>query len=84
MLPKVADQAVLDAYFHVAYYSHLVGKRKPEPIIFQQVLDENAFNPSETLFFDDNPENIQAAARLGIQTVLVKHPDEVLKFFNRL
>ncbi len=84
MLPKVSEQIKLDAYFHVAYYSHLVGKRKPEPIIFQQVLDENGFVPQETVFLDDNPENIQSAARLGIQTFLVKHPDEVFDFFNTL
>jgi putative hydrolase of the HAD superfamily len=84
MLPKVSAKPVLSDYVHIPYYSHLLGKRKPEPEIFHQVLDENAFNPSETLFFDDNPENIQAAARLGIQTVLVKRPHEVLKFFNRL
>lgn len=83
MLPLVSDKTELDDYVHISYYSHLMGKRKPEPEIFHQVIDENAFNPSETLFFDDNPENIQAAARLGIQTVLVKRPDEVLKFFNR-
>lgn len=84
MLPKVSDRAVLDEYFHVAYYSHLVGKRKPEPIIFQQVLEENGFVPQETVFLDDNTENIQSAARLGIQTFLVKHPDEVFDFFNAL
>lgn len=84
MLPPVSDKTGLNDYVHVPYYSHLMGKRKPDPEIFHQVLEENAFNPSETLFFDDSPENIQAASRLGIQTVLVKHPDQVLKFFNAL
>lgn len=84
MLPLVSDKTELDDYVHISYYSHLMGKRKPEPEIFHQVIDENAFNPSETLFFDDNPENIQAAARLGIPTFLVKHPDEVFDFFNAL
>jgi len=84
MLPKVSEQIKLDAYFHVAYYSHLVGNRKPEPIIFQQVLEENGFVPQETVFLDDNTENIQSATRLGIQTFLVKHPDEVFDFFNTL
>jgi putative hydrolase of the HAD superfamily len=84
MLPKVSEQIKLDAYFHGTYYSHLVGKRKPEPIIFQQVLEENGFVPQETVFLDDNTENIQSAARLGIQTFLVKHPDGVFDFFNTL
>lgn len=84
MLPKVSDRLTLDEYFHTPYYSHQMGKRKPDAAIFQQVLQENNFIPEETLFLDDNPENIQAAARLGIQAFLVKHPDEVIHFFNRL
>ncbi|MBX2970851.1 MAG: HAD family phosphatase [Cyclobacteriaceae bacterium] len=84
MLPKVSDRLTLDEYFHTPYYSHLMGKRKPDAAIFQQVLHENSFIPEETLFLDDNPENIQSAARLGIQTFLVKHPDEVIHFFNGL
>lgn len=84
MLPRVSSHAQLDAYFHMAYYSHLMGKRKPEPEIFQHVLESGRFAPHETLFLDDNAENIQSAARLGIQTFLVKHPDEVFHFFETL
>ncbi len=84
MLPKVSSAVSLDDYFHVSYYSHLVGKRKPESEIFKQVLSENNFHPAETLFLDDNLENIEAAKALGIQTFCVEHPDYVLDYFKTL
>lgn len=84
MLPQVSSASSLNDYFHAHYYSHLVGKRKPEPEIFTQLLDENNFVPEQTLFLDDNKENIAAAAALGIQTFVVEHPDHVLDYFKKL
>ena len=84
MLPANTGFAVLDDYFHFAYYSHVVRKRKPEPEIFIQVLEENNFQPSQTIFLDDNSENIKAAASLGLQTKLVDYPNQVFEFFNEL
>lgn len=84
MLPQTGTFSSLNDYFHVHYYSHLVGKRKPEAQIFTQVLDENNYVPEQTLFLDDNKENIEAAAALGIKTFLVEHPDCVLDYFRKL
>lgn len=82
ILPRYSSHASLNYYFHTHYYSHRVGKRKPEPEIYLQVLEENTFDPTESLFLDDRIENIEAAKALGIQTKLVRHPDEVYDFFN--
>ena len=72
----------LDDYFHRAYYSHFMGKRKPEPEIFEQVLAENNLKASETLFLDDNADNIAGAAAVGLQTAFVNTPDFILHYFN--
>ncbi len=58
-------------YFHKAYYSHLVGLRKPDVRIFELVLRENNLVPQETLFLDDLGENLKSARSLGIQTIKV-------------
>jgi FMN phosphatase YigB (HAD superfamily) len=71
-----------DHLFEKTYYSHLMGKRKPNADIFEQVLAENNLDPAETLFIDDNPQNIEAAKNLGIQTWLMTAPDTVQKFFR--
>ena len=72
-----------DALFEKVYYSHLVGKRKPEAAIFEQVLTENNLKPEETLFIDDSPQHLEGAKKLGIHTFLMTAPDNIEKFFER-
>lgn len=84
MLPPVSDFDSLNHYFHLHYYSHHMGKRKPDVEIFEQVLDESHFIPGQTLFLDDNPDNIAAALTLGIRAQQIKHPDDVYELFNTL
>lgn len=72
-----------DHLFEKTYYSHLVGKRKPEPEIFKQVLDENGLKPEETLFIDDSPQHLESAKQLGIHTFLMTYPDTIQKYFER-
>jgi glucose-1-phosphatase len=72
----------LSSLFDKAYYSHLMKARKPEPEIFLQVLQENNLKAEETLFIDDNEENIQSAARLNIGTLHVVANHTLLDFFK--
>ena len=72
-----------DALFEKVYYSHLVGKRKPDANIFEQVLNENNLNPAETLFIDDSPQHLETAKKLGLHTFLMTAPDTITKFFHR-
>jgi FMN phosphatase YigB (HAD superfamily) len=83
MLPGVTHPGnSLDTYFHRAYYSHVMKKRKPNADIFDQVLTENSLLAHETLFLDDNLSNIEGAKLLGIQTVHVLTPDLILNYFH--
>lgn len=82
MLPKGAHQKSLDDYFHKAYYSHRMGKRKPDAEIFEQVLEENHLIPEQTLFLDDYAINIEGAKALGIKTVHVTSPNLILDYFH--
>ena len=52
-------------YFDKVFYSHLIGKRKPEKDIYQYVQAELKLKPHEILFIDDIPENIEAAKAQG-------------------
>jgi HAD superfamily hydrolase (TIGR01509 family) len=83
ILRSVTGETDLDRYFHKAYYSHRMNKRKPEAEIFRQVLDENNLDPSQTLFLDDNLLNVQGASSLGIQTLYVTSADFVLNVFAK-
>jgi putative hydrolase of the HAD superfamily len=71
-----------DHLFEKTYYSHLVGKRKPDAEIFEQILKENNLNPSETLFIDDSPQHLETAKKLGLQTYLMTAPDTIQHYFK--
>lgn len=66
---RVCGMPTLDPLFEKAYYSHLVGDRKPNASIFERVLHENGLNASETLFIDDSIQHIESAKQLGIATL---------------
>ena len=63
---------------HMAYYSHELGLRKPDPHIYQKVIDLQNLNPAKTIFFDDRLENITAAQDSGIQAIQVTYSDQIL------
>lgn len=58
----------LEQYFEKVFYSCRVGMRKPEPRIFQMVIEEMGFRPEETLFIDDSPQHIEGAKSIGLNT----------------
>lgn len=64
----------LDGLFDKAYYSHLMGVRKPEPEPFRMILEEQGLKGEETLFVDDTLPNLAGAQTLGIQTVHLQPP----------
>ena len=67
----------LDNYFEKAYYSHLVGMRKPNADIYHIVINDAKINPEETLFIDDTELNVNAAQKLGFQTHLLLSDEKI-------
>ena len=61
--------------FHGAIYSHEAGCMKPDPAIFQQAIDAFGFDPAETLYLDDLPDNVEAAKRAGFRALVYDHAD---------
>lgn len=62
-----------DKYFEKAFYSCEIGLRKPDRICYEWVLKETGINAGKTLFIDDSAQNIEAAKKVGLQTI---HLDE--------
>lgn len=58
----------LRAYFQVAFSSCYVGLRKPGAAIYRRALDVLGKPPERILFIDDRPENVAAAAGVGMKT----------------
>ena len=68
----------LESLVDKAFYSYKMGCRKPDKSIYTKMLEEGEINPSETIFFDDNADNIEAARLCGIHAILVKPDDEII------
>jgi len=56
-------------HFDGVYFSHLIRLRKPTREAFEYVLADAELVPEQTVFFDDLPENVEAARQLGIHGV---------------
>ncbi|HEY6011608.1 MAG TPA: HAD family phosphatase [Nitrospirota bacterium] len=68
----------LDHLFEKAYYSFKLKLYKPDPAIFQFVINDSKLIPEETLFVDDYETNIEAAKKLGLQTIHLVEGMEVV------
>ncbi|NTV83272.1 MAG: HAD family phosphatase [Bacteroidales bacterium] len=66
---KVYSYNSLDDLFEKAYYSFQLKLYKPDAAIFDYVLKDSGLIAVETLFIDDNKENVEAARRAGLQAI---------------
>lgn len=70
-------------FFEKDYYSHLMGMRKPDPEIFEYVLDTHQLKVEETLFIDDSPQHLKTAASLGLHTHLLTAEQTLPEFLKK-
>ena len=71
-----------DELFHKAYFSFDLHLLKPNPEIYEFVINQHGMIPEETLFIDDKPENIDAAKKLGLLTYTIAEPERIRDIFN--
>jgi len=57
---------------------------KPDPAIFELVLRRYRLDPAATLFVDDRPVNVDAAATAGMQALLFTDPPALRRELTRL
>jgi glucose-1-phosphatase len=71
-------------HFEKIFSSHELATRKPERKIFEIALDYLKSKPEQTLFLDDNLDNINGAKEIGINTILVTSNAQMMKDISRL
>lgn len=64
-----ADALSFIQYTNGGIFSYDVKVIKPDPAIYKLLFDKYSLIPSECVFIDDNPANIEAAKKLGMHTV---------------
>ncbi len=70
-----------DNLFHKAYFSFDLHLSKPNPEVYEFVMNQHELDAGETLFIDDNEDNIAAAKALGMKTYQMKKPERVRDIF---
>ena len=74
----------LSKTFDLFVSSCFVGIRKPDEQIYRLALDLIQRAPDECCFMDDRQVNIQAAANVGLHTVLVKDTQQLRQELEKL
>jgi putative hydrolase of the HAD superfamily len=59
----------IDNLFEVVFCSGDEGVVKPDHAAFRTTLSRLGVGPSETVFVDDDPENVHAASRYGLHAI---------------
>ncbi|MBV8437052.1 MAG: HAD family phosphatase [Silvibacterium sp.] len=67
----------LRGYFDFFFSSCYVGCRKPTPQIYRLALEVLQCDPEEVIFIDDRPQNVEAAASLGIHVIRYRGPEQL-------
>jgi len=68
--------------FDLVFYSHEIGARKPDPEAWLKVIERTGLIPEETLYVDDNSDNIETARKLGFHAELVDR--EITEIIRKL
>ncbi len=71
------DRSKWSPRFDRRFYSCWLGRAKPDPAVYQAVLDGLGATPQSVLFIDDRAENVLAATALGLQAVRFTSAEEL-------
>lgn len=66
--PWIYEEFPEFSLFHGAVMSFQTGFIKPQPEIYHHAIDQHDLVPSETIYVDDLPQNIEAGRALGFRT----------------
>ena len=74
-----SNPAAFDFISHMdgGIFSCHVNLIKPDAGIYEKLFEEYELDPAACLFIDDTPENIEAAKRLGMKTILYRDYDQL-------
>ena len=84
-----ARQSLLEKHackdvFDVSIFSYEVGMAKPDPAIYRLILERLGVAASSSIFVDDNKQNIESAAALGIHAIRFLDPEQAIRDIRAL
>ncbi|GBG96919.1 HAD family hydrolase [Lactococcus termiticola] len=69
----------LQSYFTASFYSHDIHDRKPRLSSFEAVCQLAGIKAEETVFIDDNADNVAGAREAGLQAYHLLSPETILE-----
>lgn len=81
---RIRRDRALDQWFDVVVVSAEVRCVKPDPRIYRLCLEQLDVESAQALFVDDRPDNVTAAAKLGMRTVHFAGADPVAELRKAL
>lgn len=69
-----------DDLFEQAWYSHLIGRRKPDLAAFRYVIEQGNIDPGATIFVDDSKNNVDGAKAAGLKGLYLEPGSTILDF----
>lgn len=75
--PGRRDRYPFLGWFDGTVVSGFEGVAKPDPEVFDLLLDRFRLNAASTLFIDDSPRNVAAARDVGIQAIEFESPTDL-------
>ncbi len=64
--------------------SYKVHQIKPDPKIYQMLMERYGLKAEESVFLDDSPANIETARALGMQGILVSSQEQAVEALDQL
>lgn len=80
---RIAGKEMED-YFDGMVLSYEAKAAKPDPKIFEYTVSHLGIKPEETLFLDDSQKNLDSAALLGFETLLVPPGKEFMDLLQEV
>ena len=82
--PKIDNEWALGSVFDEIIISCEVGLVKPDPAIFNLMLDRLGVKADESVFIDDRIKNIDGAKEMGFHTIFFIDKDQALEELTRI
>ncbi|PWA70157.1 HAD hydrolase, subfamily IA [Artemisia annua] len=73
----IEEKLKLSSYLSWTFCSCILGKRKPDPLIYEEVLKHLDIEPQNCVFIDDTMKNVEAAKEAGINGIQFKNADSL-------
>ncbi|KAK4748766.1 hypothetical protein SAY87_015352 [Trapa incisa] len=80
----IEDKLQISKFLSWTFCSCTLGKRKPEPDFYSDIVVHLGVDPGNCIFIDDRLKNVEAAAELGIVSLQFKSADKLRRDFSNL